>query len=51
VALVAARLLPTGLGWLRHALLLSVALLIPLAPWLARMLEGRLEEAFALVPV
>lgn len=39
-------------GWigLWHALLLSVALLIPLAPWLARMLEGRLEEAFALAP-
>ena len=40
-------------GWvgLWHALLLSVALLIPLAPWLARMFEGRLEEAFALVPL
>ena len=40
-------------GWVGfwHALLLNIALLIPLAPWLARMLEGRLEEAFALVPV
>ena len=40
-------------GWVGfwHALLLNIALLIPLAPWLARMLEGCLEEAFALVPV
>ena len=37
------------IGWW-HAMLLCIALLTPLAPWLARMLEGRFEEAFALVP-
>lgn len=36
---------------LSHALLLSVAMLVPLAPWLARMLGGRIEEAFSLLPV
>jgi len=56
-------ILAAGWFWLRrdfflrswlgrwHALMLSLAFLIPLAPWLARMLEGRFEEAIALVPV
>lgn len=33
-----------------HALLLSVALVTALAPWLARSLGGRFEEAYSLLP-
>ena len=60
---LAVALLAAGWLWLRrdfflrswvgrwHALMLGIAFLIPFAPWLARLLEGRFEEAIALIPV